>query len=49
MKSKVLLNSVTLSKQSYMTILVQDKKNEARLCLIAADEIARKNYYSIPL
>lgn len=47
--TRVLLSSTTLSKQNYITLLLFDKRGETRLCLLAADELSRRLYFTLSL
>lgn len=49
MNTKVIVASGFISKLSCIALLLQDNKDGARLCLIAADELSRKFYYSLNL
>lgn len=45
----VLMSSTTLSKQNYICLLLFDKREETRLCLLAADELSRRLYFTLSL
>jgi hypothetical protein len=49
MGTSVMPGSAVLNKQSYISLLLQDTRSGARLCLMAADELSRKCHYSLSL
>jgi hypothetical protein len=47
--TSLLLSSTSLGKQNYISLLLLDKRDGTRLCLMASDELSRRLYFCLNL